>query len=136
MECTDKACDFIHIALDQKPGCQLLVQLILLLKAAHADRIFDNLPVISEPQLTVLTAQGGDVEIEAWRQAPVEAHFFLAVVLPVCQAGEVKESEVNRFLDLVGKLTREQDPGDVGFDQLDSVSFVRVALGRQKRLDR
>ena len=43
---------------------------------------------------------------------------------PLLQVGIVEKTDVDRFLNLVGKGAGEDDPGNVGFLQLDFVSLV------------
>ena len=46
---------------------------------------------------------------------------------PALEGAEVDEIEMDGLLQRVGIVTGEQNPGDVGLDELDAAAGVRVA---------
>jgi hypothetical protein len=69
------------------------------------------------------------VQIELRRERPVAAEFLLAIVFPETSGAEIHKAEEDRFLDFVGVISREEDPGDVRLDQANGSTGVRVSLG-------
>jgi hypothetical protein len=48
---------------------------------------------------------------------PTQAHLLPAAVQAFAETGKIQETEVHRFLDLVGVFSSEQYPGDMRLDQ-------------------
>ena len=59
-------------------------------------------------------------------QALVETQLFAAEMLASVETGEVEEAEVHRFLHFISKGACENDPGDMGLDDLEPIHGMRV----------
>ncbi|MCY1425001.1 hypothetical protein D9M71_407790 [compost metagenome] len=105
---------------------------------AALQQVFDGRAVAAQHGGFFTAGDRQDFQVQAFGEALVEAQLFLAEMLARFQAGEVEEAEVHRLLDLVGIAAGEQDPGDVGFDQSETLHRVRkegrVLQGGNQRL--
>ena len=85
------------------------------------------MPVAVEDGLLRRAADGDDIEVKLGGKAAVEAQFFLAIEAAFLQRAEIEKAEIDGFLDLVGVVSGEQNPGDMGFDQFDVLDRMIVA---------
>ena len=106
-------------------GLQFRQQLALR-ELAHLQGVLDDRGVVTEAWGLFAAADGQDLAVQRGRQALVEAQLFVAEVLAAGQVGEIEKAEVDRFLDLVGVGAGEQNPGNVGFDDLKTLHGVGV----------
>src|SRR5690606_7958901 len=88
--------------------------------------IFDDRSVAAELWGLFAAADRQNLSVERRRETLVETQLLVAEVLAAGQFGEVEEAEIHRLLDLVGVGAGEQNPGDVGFDDLETVHGVGV----------
>lgn len=65
-------------------------------------------------------------EIQILGQTLVQAQFFAAEVFAGIQAGEIEETEVDRFFHFIDVGAGEQHPGNVSLDDLKPIDGVRV----------
>ena len=86
-----------------------------LVEAAHLHDVLDGAPLALRRQLQPV--RGADerahAEVDAGRQTAVQAHLLGAHLSPPGRSRVVQERERERLLQLVGALTRQEDPGDV-----------------------
>ena len=75
-----------------------------------------------------------DPNVELGRKAAIEANLLVTQEVPLLEGALINEGILHGPLDLVGELTRQQDPRDVGLDELHRVHGVGVGFGRQERL--
>ncbi len=73
-----------------------------------------------------------DIEVEAWRGAPVQADLVLAGLASLLECGEVQEAEVQRLLELVGMLPCKQHRRNVRVDALDMIDRFGIRLRPQQ----
>jgi hypothetical protein len=69
-----------------------------------------------------------DTKVNFGTQPAVETKFLLAEMVAFLKCRKIQETEIDRFLDLVDKISGQKDDRDVGLDNLDTVSRVRVGL--------
>ena len=48
---------------------------------------------------------------------------------------EINEGKPDRLLQLVGEFSGQNDPGDMGFDQIDAFAGMRIGAGNQQTLE-
>jgi hypothetical protein len=60
------------------------------------------------------------------RQAGVEPQLLLAKEMPPLRGGEIEETQIHRFLQFVGIISRQEDMGYMGFDMLHPRHWVRI----------
>jgi hypothetical protein len=101
----------------------------LLIKLAHAHRHLDHGAVPQEVGPLGRAVDLDQIPVQLGCQASVEPQFLLAEMPPELQGAEVREAQVHGFFDLVGVGPGEQNPGDVGFHQVDPLRGVGVGLG-------
>ena len=106
----------------------------VLREPAHLHRILDR-GRRAEARILRRAADRNDLQVQRRRRAPVQPQFFLAKALARFERGEVEEPEIDGLLELVGVLAREQHPGDVGLDQLDTLGRMRIAVRVEERRD-
>lgn len=58
--------------------------------------------------------QAHQAQVQAWCRAAVDAQFFLAGCVPQRLGAEVQKIQLQWLLELVGKVTSQQHPGDMG----------------------
>ena len=95
---------------------------------AHLQGVFDHWRSVVDAELRLLfaAAYGQYLQVEALRQALVEAQLFIAEEFAATEFGEIKKAEVNRFFDLVGVRAGEDHPGNVGLDKLEPLYRMRI----------
>ncbi len=95
--------------------------------APHAHGVFDHFPGAPDVVRAGMVASNRcDAQVDAVAESAVEAHLFLAHQPPPLQGAVIKEAKVERLLDLVRELAREEHVRDMRLDQLDVVDVMIV----------
>src|SRR5690606_8887009 len=81
---------------------------------------FDGRAVAIETGRVLAAADGNDIQVEVRSQTPVQAQLFGAEMRALLEGGEIEETEIDRFLDLVDEVAGEKHPGDMGFHQRET----------------
>jgi hypothetical protein len=89
------------------------------IKLPHAHRILERLSRPVHPGVLVRSTNRYDVQVNLRGKPPVQAHLLATAMEALLEGGEIQEPEVDRFFDLVGVIAGEQDPGDMGFDEIN-----------------
>ena len=103
----------------------------VLRKPAHAHRGLGPSRGLIGRQYTqhaVLLLHCHQPKVQVGGRAAVDAQLFQAGSTAQCGGAEVQKIELQRFLELVDKIARQQQPGDMGFDALHGL------CGMAKRL--
>lgn len=106
-------------------GLQRAEQLALR-ELAHFQGVFDNRAVTRDLRRFGTAGDRQHFQIQIIGQALVQTQLFAAEVPARFKAGEIEKAEVDRLFQLIGIGTGEQDPGDMGLDDLESVYGMRV----------
>ncbi len=102
----------------QFSGSQHSVKLPPLRETSHFDCVVDfRLPV--QFRTVRFSAYPDDFEVKLRGEALVQAQFLLAKILTFFRSGKIEKAEIDRFFQLVSKISGQEDPGDMGFDQFD-----------------
>ncbi len=115
MELGDGAAQgFLERVVD-RPG--LLGQHALLVEAAHLQQVFDDLagPIHLDPAV-LHAGQSTHGAIDVGRGGAVEAQLALQRPAPQLQGGIVQKAEIDRALDLPGRLADQEHAGAGGLD--------------------
>src|SRR5690606_1656374 len=104
----------------QLTGALHVAQQILLAELTGLDHVFDGRAVAIETGRVLAAADGNDIQVEVRSQAPVQAQLFGAEMRALLEGGEIEETEIDRFLDLVDEVAGEKHPGDMGFHQRET----------------
>jgi hypothetical protein len=94
---------------------------IAVVEPPHVHSPLDDLALAFEGQASVRAAQRDDAEVDLWGEAAVEFDLPFAGGLAQLQRGEIEEPQLDRLLDLEDLVLCEQNPGDVGLDEVDRV---------------
>ena len=100
----------------------------------HLHRIFDRCSFSTNNRCTETAADRNYIEVDARRPAPIELELELAVVLAFFQRGVIEESELDRFLDLVGEVSGQQDPRDMGIENPNILDGMIVSAPLAKAI--
>ena len=119
MEIGDIAGNRIYHSRCQFVAQQYLVEQAGLGEAPHFNGVFDGWAGATQDRMICAAGDGYDFQVEIGRQSPVKAQFFPTIEVAFFQGAEIEKAEVDRFLDLVGVVTSQQHPGNVGFNHLD-----------------
>lgn len=124
---------FPQIASGDFASLEKAVEFLFAVEGTHADGVVDDLSGAIDLQSAVhAPGDARQAEIDPWCEAPVEAQFLLAEVVPQRRRGKIEESQCDGFLDLVGQPAGQKNPGYVGLDQGDRPRCMRVRLRRQE----
>ncbi|MCY1399108.1 hypothetical protein D9M71_141570 [compost metagenome] len=93
---------------------------------AHLQQIFDGWPFAAQLRSFGAAGDGQHFQVQIVGQALVQAQLFSAKMLASLKAGKVEKTEVDWFLHFISEGAGENDPGDMGFDDLESFYRVRV----------
>ena len=77
-------------------------------------------------RLAVMSRDGQDLQVDIGAEATVQDELFVEIVVAPAQGGEIEKAEVHRLLDLISKAVGDEDPGDVGLDQLNRRGGLRI----------
>jgi hypothetical protein len=112
--------DSIDVLAPELTVSQEVVCASLIWKARHVHGPVDGLARAPNAVHTVGTPPNGDdAQVHLGREACVQLHLRLARQLSLFDRAKIEEAEVDGLLDLVD-LAREEDPRDVGLDELDA----------------
>ena len=104
-----------------------------LVEAPHLDRPFDRRAVPGECQPAVRLARDRDhAAIEFGRVSPVDLKLGLAGGLALRHGGIVEERKLDRALDLVGALAREEDRSRMRIDAPYRLAAMRRGIAQQR----
>ena len=117
MEAGDDASDLLQQRRFGAAAPHELVQHAVLGQPPHVDGHLLEEPRAAGPE--AVAPQLDDAEIDVVRQPLVEPDLFLAEEPALLERGEVEEPEIDGLLDLVDGVAGQEDPGDVGLDELD-----------------
>ena len=127
----------VDVAGQQALLLQQVAQQRLLRKAAHAHgrfRVGRGRFGRLQLQAVCRTGQRHQPQIQGRRGAAVDAQLFLAGGAPQRGGAEVQKIQFQGFLELVDKVARQQQPGDMGFDPLHGAGGVAKSLGAALQL--
>ena len=85
------------------------IKQLALIELAHANGVLERGAVTAQPRLFRGAGNRHHLQIEFGRQATVQSQLFLAEAFAAFQGGKIQEPEIHGFLDLVGKVTGEQN---------------------------
>ena len=85
------------------------IKQLALIELAHANGVLERGAVTAQARLLRGTGNRHHLQIQFGRQTAVQAQLFLAEAFAAFQGGEIQEPEIHGFLDLVGKVTGEQN---------------------------
>src|SRR5512143_855502 len=105
------------------------------LELTHLDGILERHAAAVDAWRGAGAGNGNDVEVDVRREPAVELYFIAAGFQALVEAAEIKEAEVERFLDLVGVFSGEEDVGKIGLDGPDRTGRVIVAGRVMQALD-
>ena len=91
----------------------------------HTDRVLEDIAAALQVRSVRRAANRHHIEIQLGRKTTVEAQFLGTEIPALLQGGKIEKAEVDRFLDLVGKVAGKDHPGNMGFD--DAQFAQRVA---------
>ena len=60
-------------------------------------------------------------------------YLSVTVTSPSLEVGEIHETEIHRFFDLVGEWPGQQYPGDMGFEDLEMADRMIIQRGVLQR---
>ena len=103
-------------------------------QAPHAHRPVDDRPRALEREPGRGGAERLDAQVDAGREAPVEAHLVLAETAPCLHGPEVEEAEIDGALDLPRLVSHQEDPGGVRRPQRDVQRWIRGVRPRSLQL--
>ena len=106
VECDDDPGELRELLRAELAAGADVVEALALGETAHPHRPFAG-PV-----------DGVEPQVEAGREAAVEAEFFLAEVPPQRGRAVIEEGQGEGLLELPGRVAGEEQPGDVGLDHL------------------
>src|SRR5215467_5765424 len=98
-------------------------------KLTHADGVLDDGAGPADARFAAPAVDGADTEVQLGSQATVQAHFFVTQPATLRRLAQIDEGVVHRAFDLVGESARQQYPGNVCLDEIDSPHGVRVGSG-------
>lgn len=105
-------------------------------QAHHVDEPVDGRAVaVQMHSAGGVDREGHDSEVDARREAAVEADFLHAVAMAGVDRAEVEKRSVDGLLEFVRIAIGEEDPRHVGFDRFDMRGAVGVRLGRAQERD-
>jgi hypothetical protein len=76
-----------------------------------------------------MQGNGQDLQVDVRAEAAVQDELFVQIMMAPAQGGEVEIAEIHRLFDLVSEMVGNEDPRDVGLDQLDCGG--RLVIGRR-----
>ncbi len=126
----DQPCDdAVQVLPPQLPPVRHFVHHALLGQAHHLQGVLQGVARTTQPDLPAVLRDGQDLQVDLRAEPPVQDQLFVQIMMAPAQGGEVEEAQVHRLLDLVGEAVGDEDPGDVGLDQVDGGS--RLVIGRR-----
>ena len=117
----------IDVRRQERPAPRHPVEQIVLVEAAHAQRILDRRSAAADHRRRRAAADRDHVQIESGRGAAVQAQFLFAKVTARGECAEIQKTEIHRLLDLIGIVAGKQDAGDVGLQQFDALDRMAIA---------
>ena len=81
----------------------------------HLHGHLDGRAETADPDVRAGTFERNHPEVGVRSEPPIEAHLLLAKVAALPERSEIQEAQVDRLLDLVHALPRQEHPRDVGF---------------------
>ena len=135
MKSTDELGNFVDVRLSQFSPLETAIELLILREAPHPDSVFHYPALAVEPELLSVPSKGDHVKVQVRGQPAIDTEFLGAEVRSPLEGAEVQKPQVHRFLDLVGVVTCENDPGNMGLDQLHAAHGMREAAGIQQHPD-
>ena len=127
----------VDVAGQQALLLQQMAEQCLLCKAAHAHgglRAGRGRFGALQLQAARRAAECHQPQVQRRRGAAVDAQLFLAGGAPQRGGAEVQKIQFQGFLELVDKVARQQQPGDMGFDPLHGAGGVAKSLGAALQL--
>src|SRR5438128_6056382 len=103
---------------------------------AHPHRILERGAAATDDRSLATTRDRHDIEVERRREAAVERHLLLAVVLPRRQGREVEKAEADRLFDLVRVASSQKHIRDVRFQNADAGASVTEYRRVDERRDK
>ncbi len=124
----------VYLLITQFAPFRQLVERRVSRKLAHFYSIFKRLPCTIDTRCDRTAGDGDTLQIIVRRQPPVQAQLFHTVLMAQFQRTEIEKSQIDRLLDLVGKRTRKQYPGNMRLDQLQLCYRMVVTdrIGQQR----
>ena len=101
----------------QLPAGGDIAEQLALVEAPHPHRVIDDGAATVQRWPVGFAGDRHHRLVQFGGEAPVEGQLLLAEEAASFQGGKIQEAEIQGFLDLVGKLPGEDDPGNVGFPQ-------------------
>lgn len=102
------------------------IEQLALGELAHLQGVFQYRATAVELRRRAAAGDRQDLQVQAIGQTLVQAQLFGTEVAACRQLGEVEKAKVDRLFDLVGKGAGEQDPGNMGLDDVEAIYRVRV----------
>jgi len=106
-----------------------MAQQILLRKFSHFHGIINYLAAAVQAWSLDWATNLDHIEIDVWSKTPIEAQLFVAEMAPLIQRRKIEETEINRFLDLVNVVAGQNDPGNMRFDQVQTINRMPEGEG-------
>ena len=135
MACRDAFTQLLHVRDREQPVGELPVETQVLVETQHLHRVFECFAVAADDGFVRRLGNRNDLQVQFRPPRSVQAQLLLAEVQALFQRAEIKEVEHDRFLDFVGIVAREDDPGDVRLHEFDVVRRVRKRFRAQQRFD-
>ena len=127
-----------HRAVDGAIGQQATGQSTLR-KFTHLDGIVDDVAAIAaaakNPGARLAAADRHHIQVKLRCKAAIQVQLFIAEMFARRQLREIKEAQVERLLDLVGIVAREDHPRNMRFQQLETVHRVIKSVAAAQRRD-
>ena len=117
VEIGHQACHRIDVRRLKPSLLQQDVELLIGRKLFHLHGVFNRRTAAAQHRLLLATGNGNHCQVIVGGQPTIQTQLLFTVVATPFQRGKIQKAEINRFLDLVGILSGQDHPGDVGFDQ-------------------
>ena len=137
MEGGDGGADGEQVARVRGAAMEMRSQCRGLVVAPHLDGVVESVGVMFRRDAQSVRPawdQGDDAEVQRRREAPVECDLSSTARAPSQRCLVVEKGEPDWFLDLVGLVAGQEDPGDVRLAQLDGVGAVRIGRRVEQRV--
>ena len=81
------------------------IEKLVLAELPHLDGVFESLALAAKDRSFRCPGDGHHLQIQVFREPPVESQLLLAEMFSAIESGEVQEAEIHGLLDLVGVVT-------------------------------
>ncbi len=123
-----------HVVRAEIASFETEIEALALVELPHPDGVLDR-GLFTDFRCLERSPDRHHAEVDVRCGPGIESQLVLTKGPAARQIRKVEEPQVDRFLDLVGVISRQEDPRDVGFDQLDLTDRMRVCIRPEQAAD-